>query len=882
MRRLRAALVRLAAMLSGKGGERAFDEELESHLQMHIEDNLRAGMAPDLARRSAILKLGGVESTRQAYRERSTIPWIEHMLQDGRFAVRQLAKAPGFTCTAILMLALGMGASVAIFGFVDAALLRPLPYFHPSRLVDVTESTPQIPRANLSYPDYLDWKRLNTVFTSLAVHTGRNYALRTSTGTQLVPGVRVSDGFFRTLGVAPVLGRDFHDGEDLPGGAGTVIVSYGAWQARFGGRPEVIGEAITLNGVSHTIVGVLPQDFQFALRGRAELWTPLHPSGSCDLRRSCHGLSGIGRLKDGVSVQHARAEMTSIARQLEQEYPDSNRGQGASVMPLSEAIVGDIRSILLVLLGGAALLLLIACVNVASLLLVRAESRRREMALRRALGASHARLLRQFLTEALVLVAAGGALGLMCAHAAMQLLIGLIPIDMSASMPYLNGLGLNAHVATCAGAIALLAAALFAITPALRASASTMRDGMAEGGRGSAGNTWQRLGFRLVVVELATAMVLLVGAGLLGKSLYRLLDVALGFDPDRLATVQIAAPSSSYSTDEQARALGREVLRRMARLPGAQSVAIASVLPVSFNGNTDWIRFVGRPYHGEHTEVLQRDVSAGYFRTLRATLVRGRFFTDADGASKRRLAIINRTLARQYFPDRDPIGTEIGDTSLSPGSIKEIVGIVEDIREGPLNTEIWPAVYYPFDQGPDTYFSVVVRTAQDAGAVLPMLGAMIRDIDPDIGTIGDAIMSERINQSPVAYLQRSAASLVGGFAGCALLLGAVGFYGVMAYSVNQRTREIGVRVAMGAQPRSVYQLVLRDAARVAALGIIIGLACAVGAATLMGGLLFGTPPWDIPTLSAVSLVLAAATLLASYFPARRAASLDPMDVLRVE
>ena len=882
MRSLRVAVSRLAGLFSAERHEQLFDEELESHLQLHVDDNVRAGMTPDEARRQAILKLGGIESTRHAYRERSSLPSIEYLMQDLRFAFRQLAKSPGFTVTAILMLALGMGASVAIFALVDAALFRPLPYPEPARLVNVTERTRLFPRANLSYPDYLDWKRLNTVFQSLDIHNGRRFVLSTAAGTELVPGARVSDGFFRTLGVAPILGRDFVAGEDLPGTPATVMLSHGSWLARFGGRRDVIGQTVTLDTVPHTIVGVLPATFQFAPRGRVEFWRPFQASSECDLRRSCHGLTGVARLKDGVTVDTAQAEMSAIATQLEKQYPDSNRGQGAIVEPLAEVIVGNVRPLLLALLGGAGLLLVIACVNVSSLLLVRSESRKRELAIRSTLGASHGRLIRQFVTEALVLVLAGSALGVFCALGAVGLLVRLVPEDMAGRMPYLNGLGLNLHVLLFAGVVALVATAIFSLAPALRVSFSEVREGLAEGSRGSSGNTWHRLGFRLVVVELATAMVLLVCAGLLGKSLYRLLNVDLGFQPDRLATLQVAAPQAKYATVEQGAALGREVVRGIGQLPGVQSAAITSVLPVSFNGNTDWIRFVGRPYAGEHNEVNQRDVSPGYFATVRTTLVRGRYFTHADALQKPRVAIINQALANLYFPREDPIGKRFGDTSLSPASIKEIVGIVEDLREGPLDEEIWPAVYYPFDQSPNVYFALVVRTAYDEQAVLPTLRTALRDIDPDIGPTGDMTMRDRISESPVAYLKRSSASLVGGFAALALLLGVVGLYGVVAYSVSQRTREIGLRLAMGAQRRAVYQLILGEAARLAVVGIVAGVVCAMGAAMLMKSLLFGTPPWDVPTLVAVALALATAALLASYLPARRAASVNPIDALRVE
>jgi macrolide transport system ATP-binding/permease protein len=882
MKLIRSWILRLAGMLPNEQRERELADEIESHLQMHIDDNLRAGMTPELARRDALLKLGGVESTKQAYRDRSTIPFLENLLQDLRFAIRQLKKNPGFTFTAILMLALGMGASVAIFGFVDAALIKPLPYPNPSRLVDVTESIAQIPRANLSYPDYLDWKRLNRVFSSMDVYGGRGFMLSSPTGPEPVPGARVSDGFFRTLGISPLLGRDFYAGEDLPGAPNTVMLSYAAWQKRFGGREDVIGQTITLSDIPHTIVGVLPQEFQFAPRGHAEFWVTLHASGSCDLRRSCHSLYGIGRLKDGVSVQTALADMKSIAQELEKQYPDSNRGQGASVLPLSEVIIGDIRPILLVLLGGAGLLLMIACVNAASLLLVRCESRNREFAIRSALGASRGRLISQFVTEALVLVVSGSALGLVSAYWAMQLLTRLIPADMMASMPYLRGLGLNLHVLVYAAVISLLAALLFSITPTLRLSSSGMRAGIAEGSRGNAGNTWHRLGFKLVILELATAMVLLVGAGLLGKSFYRLLNVDLGFQPDHLATLDVVAPKTHSSNDEQVVAFGRQVVSRVASLPGVTAVGVSSVLPVSFNGNTTWIRFVGRPYNGVHNEVLQRDVSSDYFTALRANLLRGRYFTDDEDGSKPPVVIINQALARRYFPGEDPIGKQIGDNDLSPKSIKEIVGVVDDIREGPLDSEIWPAAYYPFNQSTDTDFSLIVRTSQAEHSALATLKEAIREIDPDTGTIGETTMNDRINDSQVAYLHRSSTLLVGGFAGLALLLSVVGLYGVIAYSVSQRTREIGVRIALGAQRSSVYQLILREAGKLAIVGIAVGLLCSVAAATLMRKLLFGTPPWDMPTLAAVAAVLGISALLASFIPARRAAAVDPVEALRAE
>ena len=804
------------------------------------------------------------------------------LLQDFRYALRQLRKSPGFACTAILVLTLGISASVSIFAFVDAALIKPLPYANPTRLVDVTESASMFLRANLSYPDYLDWKELNRVFSSMDVYNGTGYLLRTSTGAEPVAGVRISDGFFHTLGITPALGRDFYAGEDLPSAPHTVILSYTAWQKRYDGRQDVVGETIALSGVPYTIVGVLPQEFQFAPGGKTEFWTTLHASDSCGVRRGCHNLYGIGRLKDGVSVEMALANMTTIARQLESQYPEDNRGQGASVQPLAKVFVADIRPILLVLLGGAGLLLVIACVNVSSLLLVRSESRKREIAVRGALGATRGRLIRQFMTEGVVLITAGALLGLVAAEGAMRILTRLISKDMMDGMPYLSGLGMNSHVLLFVTAICLFAAALFSLPPILRLPLSKLREGLTEGGRGYAGTLWRKFGANLVVVELAIAVVLLVCAGLLGKSFYRLLHVEIGFQADHLATVGVQLSDAAYPKDEQIVAVERKLETRIASLPGVESVGLTSVLPVSFNGNTTWIRMMGQPYNGEHNEVNQRDVNPALFTTLRAKLLRGRYFTDAEDASKPSVVIINQALARKYFPGQDPVGQKIGDTQLSPKSLREIIGIVEDVKDGSLDSEIWPAVYYPFSQSTDTYFSLVVRTKQAEAGMLPTLVSAIHEVDPGIGTIDEVTMTDRINNSPTAYLHRSSAWLVGGFASLALLLGVVGLYGVIAYSVTQRTREIGVRMALGAQRSSVYQLIMKEAGWLAGAGIGAGLLCAVGAATLMRGLLFGVRSWDAATLAAVSLVLAISALFASYIPARRAAKVDPMVALRYE
>jgi macrolide transport system ATP-binding/permease protein len=807
---------------------------------------------------------------------------IDNLRKDLGFAIRQLQKNPGFTCTALFVLALGICASLAIFAFVDAALIKPLPYRDPARLAAVYETTAVFPLSNLSYPDYLDWKQRNRVFRSLDIYQSRGFRMSTPTGAQPARAARVSDGFFRTLGVAPVLGRDFYSGEDQPSAPLTTLLSNAAWQRQFGGKPDVLGQAVTLDGDSYVIIGVLPREFHFAPVGAPAFWVPFRATGSCDLRRSCHGIYGVARLQDGVSLAAARANVKAVASQLEKDFPGSNRDQGAELTPLSEAIVGDIRPMLMVLLSGAGLLLLIAAVNVASLLLVRSESRRREIAVRMALGASPARLAGQFATEAVVLAAGAGALGLASASWAINLLQGLISEDFLARMPFLDGLGLNGRVLAAGVIIAALSAALLSLPPSLRIWSPELRRGLAEASRGSAGTVWRRLGSRLVVLELATAMVLLAGAGLLGQSLYRLLHVEIGVRPDHLATIEVYAPRETYGKDPQAIALARLVTSRVEDLPGVSSVAVAeNGVPLSGNGNTTWFHVLGRPWHGEHNDVPERDVSGGYFTTLGARLLRGRYFNESDSASGPRVAIINRAFGKRYFPDEDAVGKEIVEHGTPPTNI-QIIGIVDDIREGPLDSAIPPVLYRPFDQSPDNYFSLVVRTSQDERPLLPLLAATIREIDPAIVPLKGMTMTAKIQDSPSAYLHRSLAWLVGGFAAMALLLSVVGLYGVVAYSVSQRSREIGIRIALGARPQFIYELILGEAGRLIALGIALGVGCSVGAAGLMRRLLFGIRSWDVPTLAAVALVLSMAALLASLIPARRAASVNPVESLRLE
>ena len=857
------------------------NEEMEIHRAATEQAFMDEGMTQEAARYAARQQFGN--TTRLQEQSNEIVGFrIETVLQDLRFALRQLRKNPGFAATAVLILALGIAASVSIFAFVDAALIKPLPYRNPSRLVTLFERNTLGPRFHLSYLDYLDWMRLNRVFSSMDLYEANGHILTTPTGGQRVDAADVSDGFFRTLGVVPLLGRDFHSGEDLPSASRTVLLSYAAWRKRFGGRQDILGHTVTLDGAPHTIIGVLPRDFHFAPAEPAEFWTTIHTDDQCAKHRDCHNYFGLARLNDGVPVSSALADVTTIALQLEKQYPDLNTDRHAYLLPLADVIVGNIRPILLVLLGGAVLLLLIATVNVSSLLLMRSESRRREMAVRGALGASRLRLIRQLLTEGLVLAGGGSVLGLASAYGAMRLLTRLIPKDMMAGMPYLQDIGLNLHVVIFACVISIAAGVLFSLMPTLRLPLAEMARGLNEGGRGAAGTTWRRFGSGLVVIELAAAMVLLVSAGLLGKSFYRLLHVDTGIEPDHVAAIGVVTPTSAYAKDALRIALERQILHRAESLPGVKSVGIASDLPVGDGDGTTTFRILGRPYHGETNEVNDRSVSAGYFKTLQARLLRGRYFAETDDASKPQVAIVNEALARKYFPGQNPIGQRIGNDQLSPGSLKQIIGVVDDIKEGPLEMTARPGFYLPFEQNTEDSFFVVVRTMQAEQSLLPTLAAAIHGIDPGVATFGATTMGVRIHDSSSAYLHRSSAWLVGGFAVLALLLGAVGLYGVIAYSVGQRTREIGVRMALGAQRSSVYQLILKEAGWLIAFGILTGLLCSIAATGLTRKLLFGVQPWDWTTLAGVATVLGAAAMLASYLPARRAASVNPVDALRAE
>lgn len=805
---------------------------------------------------------------------------LESTFSDFRFALRQFRKAPGFTLTAILVVALGIAAAVSIFAFVNAALLKPLPYQDPSRLVGVFESTASCPECSFSYPDYQDWKRANTVFRSFEIWAADAYLLRRTSGVESLRAGRVSGGFFQTLGVTPALGRLFTAADDTPAGPRTVVLPYATWQRLFGARTNVLGESITLDNNAFTVIGVLPRDFQFAPRA-AELWVTIHDPGVCEKDRSCRPFNGLARLNDGVSVSAALANTNAIAAQLQAEYPQSNLGQGALVMPFSHSVNGDIRPFLLILLAGSVVLLLIASVNVASLLLVRAESRRREMAVRGALGASRARLTRQLVMEAALLVALSVSFGVAAAWGAIRFLAALIPERVLRGMPFFASIGFDHRVLLFVAAVSLVALAVCTAAPVSRLSISDLPAGLAQGARGTS-SAWRRFGSHLVVVELSLAIVLLASAGLLGKSFYRILHVELNFDPAHLATLEIDA-NTGYDTAVRQLALASGILNAVSAVPGVESAGLVnSNLPVTCNCDAVPYRLLGRPWNGAQQLALTSSVSAGYLAALRTRLLSGRLLRETDDDAHPPVVLINRTMAQQFFSGEDPIGQTIGDQALSPGSLRQVVGVVDDIREGALDQPIRPAVYLPLNQNPQNYLFLVARTRQNPAAALPALVTAIQKLDPGIGVRNEFTMTEHIHDSAASYLHSSAAWLVAGFAACALVLGVIGLYGVIAYSVGKRTREIGVRMALGAQRSSIGRLILGEAAWLVLLGLVLGVAASFLTGRLLRSLLFGVRAWDLSILIGVSAAITITTLIAAWIPARRAAATDPMQALRSE
>ena len=808
---------------------------------------------------------------------------MESVIKDLKFAIRSLFKRPGFVAVAVITLALGIGGSTSIFTVVDAALLRGLPYKSPDRLYHLWEKTPkeeEFSKREFSYPDYQDYQQ-NNVFEGLAAYTGGRVLLSDAGEPESVGGPRVSANFFSVLGVDPILGRTFQPEEEKPGGPKVTVLDDGLWQRRFGGDQNVIGRALTINGESYTIIGVLPQSFQFALRAN-DLWIPYQPTDNQRTRRGLHGTNLIGRLKPGIDAAQAQSELSVIAGRIEKEYKDSHAGTTMRLVPLHEEVIGNVRPILLVLLAAVGFVLLIACANVASLLLTRSLARQKEVAIRAALGASRWRVVRQLLTESLLLSLLGGAAGLLIAYWGVPAIVSAFPQNQLNAMPFLKTLSLNASILGFSFALSLITGIVFGLAPALQSSRLDLNEVLKEGGRNMAAGASHRLRSAMVVTEIALAVVLLVGAGLMMKSLLRLLQTNVGFKTDKLLTMTVVLPPSKFKDTNQIINVHQQLQERVQSLPGVADAGTIDILPLN-SGNTSRFSVDGDPLPppGQETEANVRVVSDSYFRTLGVPLFAGRMFDEHDGPDKPGVVIIGKTIADRLFPGRDPVGRKISyPSSQYPPDL--IVGVVGDVKTTRLDEQLRPVLYYPFRQAATPFANLVVRTDGDPTALAGSIRNEIRNIEPDTAFLNVNSMDRMIAQTPASFMRRFPALLIGIFAIVALLLASIGIYGVVSYSVSQQTHHIGVRMALGANSADILRMVLKEGLMLALAGVGIGIAAAFGLMRLLRTLLFEVSTNDAATFASVAGALFVVALLACYLPARRATKVDPLVALRYE
>jgi putative ABC transport system permease protein len=810
------------------------------------------------------------------------------LLQDIRFGLRMLLKSPSVSIVATIALALGIGANTAIFSVVNAVLLRPLPFPNPDSLVSLFETDLKrgLQSGTHSYPNFMDLRAQNTVFERVSSYHGSDFILSGRGEPARLQGAVVTADLFPLLGVQPMLGRTFVPDDDKPSENGRVIIlSQPLFQKRFSSDPSILNQAVTLNGISYTVVGVMPAGFEFPIQNEpVELWTTIAGDASGETpitdQRGAHFLQVIGRLKPGVTQEQAQAEITAIAARLEQQYPDTNTRRGLRVDSALKALVGDIRPTLLILLGAVACVLLIACANVANLLLAGATSRHKEMAIRAAMGASRVRVIRQLLTESVLLSLLGGAVGLLLAVWWSDLLIALGKEDI----PRAVQVGIDLRVLGFTLGVSLLTGLIFGLAPAFHSSKSGLIDALKEGGRGtSEGARRNKVRSVLVVSELAIAVVLLVGAGLLIKSLWRLQKVNSGLQPENVLTFNIGLPEK-YNSEKQAQFF-IDLKSRLESMPGVQSAS--SILPLPLSGDRFGISFEieGRPMAPKDHPVGDFFATGvGYFRAMGIPIVKGRDFEDRDRYGSTPVVIITETLARQFFPNEEPLGKRIkpgintieGDKT----TMREIIGVVGDVRNRALNTEPKPAYYVPQTQVPFDQMVMVVKTTGEPHSLIPAATKQVAAMDPDIPVFGVKTMEEYLSASVAA--PRFSTTLLSIFAAVALVLTVVGLYGVMSYSVAQRTNEIGIRLALGAQSRDVLVMIVKQGSLLIGFGLVIGLAGAYALTRLIASLLFGITAKDPFTFASVAVLLGAVALLACYVPAWRATKVDPMEALRYE
>ena len=851
--------------------ESDLDRELRFHLEMETAANLELGMSPEDARRAALLSFGGMEKAKEECRDASGLRWLETLGQDLRYGARLLARSPGFTAAAVLTLALGIGANTAIFSVADAVFLRPLPFAEPERLtaiwLDATDSS-------VSKAQYAEVRAAKS-FEDVAAYSAWGFSLTGAGEPEQLKGARVTTNLFRLLGIRPALGRGFIPEEGTPGRGRVAVLGHGLWHRRFAADPQIAGKAITLNGEKYTVVGVMPAGFHFPERDFSDLWLPLtmDPAGE---DYNVGYLLEVGRLAPGVSTARATAEVREIVRRLRKDDPEAEGLAESRVVPLQSELAGDLRPALLVLLAAVGFVLLIACVNVANLLLARASVRQQEIAVRLALGAGRSRLLRQLLTESVLLA------GLGCAAGVLFAMVGVGPLaeGFLAGAPRLNEVAVDGRILLFSIALSLAAGLLFGLVPALRSSAPDLQSGLKEGGRSGGGNpARQRLRSALVVTEIALALVLVAGAGLLIQSLWRLYRVDPGFRADNVLSFRLSLPSARYAEDPQVRAFYESVLERLAGLPGVLSAGAVHLTPL---GGSNWnpsLRVEGRA--GKVLgSVDWRVATPGYFRTVGIPLLAGRAFDGSDRADASGVALVNQTFARRVFPGESPLGRRINTGFEGKDEWVTIVGVIGDVKHHGLAVPPEPEMYRPFAQNPIGSMTVMLRTSSDPLGVAADARKAVWDLDGDV-PVSEVQPLEDVVAKSMAQ-PRSVTALLAVFAGIALLLGAVGIYGVMAYAVAHRRHEIGIRMALGARRGDVLRLILVQGAVLALLGLLAGLPLTAAATRLLRSLLFGIAPTDPLTLAGVSLLLALVALLASYLPARRAMEVDPVQALRYE
>jgi putative ABC transport system permease protein len=879
VRRLRAFLLRLGGLFGRDRAERELAEEIEGHLAMHAADNERAGLSPEEARREAVLQLGAPESVKEQYRDRLRPPLLDTLARDVRYAVRVLAGNPGFAAAALVVLALGIGANTAIFTVVNSLLLRPLPFREPERLVRVWHTPPQASfpgrkQFAVSAANYLDWQRQQHVFESMSIQNFRPFTLTGQGEPEQLQAQAVSAGYFETLGVPPLVGRWFTPDEDQPGRNQVVILSHALWQSRFGGDHSVVGRSILLDGTPHTVVGVMDARFRFP--GFVKLWTPLAWTEKERAVRGEHSCTVVARLAPGVDVPQAQAEMATISQRLERQYPEDDKGWGALVVPLREDLVSDLRPSLMVLLGAVALVLLIACANVANLVLSRTLARRREIAIRVALGAGSGRVIRQVLTETTLLGLAGGVLGLGVAYGG----IALIEVFFGDRLPKTLPVQVDGRVLAFAALVSILAGLLAGLAPALRLARSSVSVALKEGGgRGGSDASGARVRGVLVVAEVALSLMLSVGAGLMIRTLVVLNTVDPGFDARNVLTAQVALPEPRYPQKERQLALFEGVLARLRALPDVDSAALVTNLPL-VSGNNWPIAVVGRPPvpMSEQPQVQGDVITPGYLHTMRIPLLRGRDFTDADRAGRPAVVLVSESMARWLWPGEDPLGERVV-TAFYPEAEREVVGVVKDVKERGLAEKGTATMYLPLAQLTTSFGTIVLRTRTAAPAALgPALLSAVHESDREQPVVDLLPMEAVVAQSTTD--QRFTMWLLAAFAGVAVLLAAIGIYGVLAYAVRRRLREIGIRIALGADRVVVVGMVVADALPPTLVGVALGLAGTVAIRHVMATLIFGVTPGDPLTFLAVCALLTGVALGASALPAWQATRVNPATTLR--